>query len=83
MNESLLDDFRVQCEWITPRLHTIPELRARFTARNCDDTFREIGRKIDPELNDIQAVWCGFEFLCEVHEDYISDRHDLMFDKLR
>jgi hypothetical protein len=83
MNESLLDDFRVQCEWITPRQHTVKELRERFAKRNMEETFTLIGRKIDPTLDDTQAVWCAFEFLCEVHEDYISDAHELMFDKLR
>lgn len=78
MNESLLDDFRVQCEWIH-KLHPQAELRRRFANRTFDETFAAVGRKLDPaETDSTQHVWLGFMFLCD--SKYLDDKFYWLFD---
>lgn len=62
------------------RLHPVRELRERFARRDFDETFAAMGKLIDPECE--TPVWTGFEYVCAVHEDYISPEHQLIFDKI-
>ena len=70
MDESLLSDFRVQCEWIG-KLHPKDELRERFADRSFDETFEAVGRKLDPDCPN--PIWLGFELLTESR--FLEDKH--------
>jgi hypothetical protein len=66
------------------RLHTKDELRERFPFRehpkSFDDTFAEMGKRIDPDTE--YPIWLGYEFLCDVDEKYQSEKHRKLIDKL-
>jgi hypothetical protein len=57
MNESLLDDLKIQVEWVQ-KLHAPDELKRRF-----EETFYAIGKKVDAEH--VNPAWLGFEILVD------------------
>jgi hypothetical protein len=62
MNESLLDDLKIQVEWVQ-KLHGPDELKRRFVDRTFEETFYAIGKKVDADH--VNPAWLGFEILVD------------------